>query len=183
MKKQSNVVKSVYFGAIIALIIVFGIFVLEKAQVTNFYTKPVAASDVTTVRPVNSVEYTPADPTDNDEINQKKANGTLDTISATPLGAPINVTLTAAGQDTIGGPVVIKILLTDVTSGRCDVTLTQNNITKSYSASVISAGNYYTCDGFEIPFDDLNVGTWGLIATVSSTDRTGSASQTVEVKQ
>ncbi len=183
MKKQSNTIRFIYFGAIVALVTVFSIFVLEKAQITNFYSKPVAASEVATARPVNSVEYTPADSTDNDEINQKKADGTLGASNPTPTGAPINVALTAAGQDAAGGPFVVKALLTDVTSGTCDVTLSKNNIVKSYSASVISAGNYYTCDGFEIPFDDLTVGTWNLTVTVSSTDRTGSANQTVEVKQ
>jgi hypothetical protein len=183
MKKQSNSIRFIYFGAIVALAIVFGIFVLEKAQVTNFYSKPVVASEVATVRPVNSVEYTPADPTDNDEINQKKADGTLGASNSTPAGAPINVVLTAAGQDSAGGPVVVKVLLTDVTSGTCDMTLTQNEVTKSYSASVINAGNYYTCDGFEIPFEDLTVGTWNLTVTVTSTERTGSATQIVEVKQ
>lgn len=183
MEKSSNIMRFLYFGAIVALLVVFSLFILEKAQVTNFYSKPLKTLGSPTIRPVNTVEYAPADSTDNDEINQKKADGTLGASNPTPTGAPINVALTAAGQDAAGGPFVVKALLTDVASGTCDVTLSINNIVKSYSASVISAGNYYTCDGFEIPFDDLTVGTWNLTVTVSSTDRTGSANQTVEVKQ
>lgn len=181
MKKQSNLARFIYFGAIVALVLVFGTVILEKTRITNFYNKPVVASE-TAVRPANSIEYTPADPTDNDEINQKKADGTLGASNSAPAGAPINVVLTAAGQDAAGGPVVIKALLTDVTSGTCDVTLTQNEVTKSYSASVISAGNYYTCDGFEIPLEDLSVGSWNLVATITSAERTGTASQKVEVQ-
>ena len=181
MQKQSRSIQFVYFGAIGALVIVFGGLLLEKSQITNFYSKPITTSTAT-IRPVNSVEYTPADPTDNDEINQKKADGTLDSANSTAAGGPINVTITAATQDVAGGPVIIKLLLNDVTSGTCDITLKQNETTKFYSASVISAGNYYTCDGFEIPLEDLATGSWNMTATVTSTDRTGSANQNIEVK-
>lgn len=181
MKKQSKSLQFVYLGAIMVLVFVFGGFVLEKTRITNFYSKPIAAQD-TSIRPVNTVEYTPADPTDSDEINQKKADGTLGATNPTSAGAPINVTITAATQDVAGGPVVIKLLLNDVTSGTCDITLKQNEIAKSYSASVISAGNYYTCDGFEIPLEDLSTGPWNMTATVTSADRSGSANQNIEVK-
>ena len=164
-----------------ALVVVFGGFVLEKTRITNFYSKPIAAQN-TSIRPVNTVEYTPADPTDNEEINQKKANGTLDSTNQNSAGTPINITITAATQDVAGGPVVIKLLLSNVTSGTCDVTLKQNEIAKSYSASVISAGNYYTCDGFEIPLEDLSFGSWHMTAAVTSADRSGSANQNIEVK-
>lgn len=184
MKKQSNAVKFVYFGAIAALLTVFGAFVLEKSQVTNFYSKPTPVTIPTLgARPVNSIEYTPADPTDNEELNQKKNDGTLDNVNNPPQGAPINIVVTAAGQDSQGGPVVIKLLLTDVTSGVCDIKLTKNEISKSYSAPVINAGNYYACDGFEIPLADLSVGMWDMTATVTSANnRLGKINQTLEVK-
>jgi hypothetical protein len=181
MNKQSNTVKFIYFGATLTLIFSFSCFVLEKTRVTNFYSKPSVTQD-TSIRPVNVVEYTVADPTDNDEINQKKADGTLGASNSAPAGEPINVVLTAAGQDTAGGPVIVKVLLTDVTSGNCDITLNQNEVTKSYSTSVISAGNYYTCDGFEIPLEDISVGSWNLTATVTSAERTGTTTQKVEVQ-
>lgn len=182
MKKQSKITKFVYIGAIFGLIIGFGVLILEKAQVTNLYTKPLgtAAADM---RPVNDVQYTPASPTDNDQINEEKANGTLgQTPTPSAEGSPISVTLTAAGQDASGGPVIVKVLLTDVTSGTCDITLNQGNISKKYSASVINAGTYYTCDGFEVPLGELATGTWQLTATVTSTDRSGTVTQAVEVK-
>lgn len=182
MKKQTKLGKFIYLGATAALLFTFGLFVMEKTQVINLYNKPADNNKAAPARPVNDVQYTPADPTDNDEINQKKGDGTIDSQNQVASGSPINVVLTAAGQDVVGGPVVIKVLLTDTTSGTCDIALTQNDIKKSYSSSVINAGNYYTCDGFEIPLDELGVGKWDLNATVTSTDRSGSASQTLEVK-
>lgn len=181
MNKQSKSLQFFYVGAVMVLVVVFSGFFLEKTRITNFYSKPIIAQD-TSIRPVNTVEYTPADSTDNDEINQKKADGTLGTTYQTSAGAPINVTITAATQDVAGGPVVIKLLLNDVTSGTCDIALKKNEIIKSYSVSVINAGNYYTCDGFEIPLEDLSTGPWNMTATVTSADRSGSANQTIEVK-
>lgn len=182
MKKQSKITKFVYFGAICGLVIGFGVLILEKAQLTNLYTKPVNAAQAN-VRPVNDVQYTPASPTENDTVNEEKSNGSLDQTPTPPAaGSPIGVTLTAAGQDVSGGPVVVKVLLTDVTSGTCDITLKQGDTLKTYSASIINAGTYYTCDGFEIPLNDLATGTWQLTATVTSADRSGTATQSVEVK-
>jgi hypothetical protein len=181
VKKSNNLVKLLYILAIILLVVGFVIFLLEKSQVTDFYSKPVTTQPTDT-RPVNDVQYTPADPTDNDLINDQKADGTLDSPIIPPAnGSPINVVLTASGQDEVGGPVIIKVLLTDVTNGACQVAMAKDGQTKNYTASVINAGTYYTCDGFEIPLTDLSVGDWVTTVTVTSTDRTGTAQQIIKV--
>lgn len=184
MSKQSKKsFKILYFTAIGILVIGLGLLILEKFQVTNFYTKPIETANVAP-RPVNDVQYTPADPTDNAVINQKKQDGTIDQ-NPTPVspGAPINVVLTAAGQDSVGGPVVVRVLLTDVTAGTCTISLTSAGTTKEYVNNVVNAGTYYNCEALDIPISDLSAGDWNLTVTVTSADRSGTAQQTVEVKQ
>jgi hypothetical protein len=184
MKKQTKIGKIIYFGAVAALLFAFGLFVLEKTQVINFYNKPVENTQATPARPVNDVQYTPADPTDNDTTNQQKQDNTLDQVPPPPAsGSPINVVLTAAGQDNIDGPVVIRVLLTDVTTGTCTISLTNGTTSKEYVKNVVNAGTYYNCEALDIPINDLSPGNWNLVVTVTSADRSGTAQQTVEVKQ
>ena len=172
-----------YYISVAVLIVGFGLLFLEKAQITNFYTKP-NKQNVSTVRPVNDVQYTPADPTDNDETNQKKQDGTLDQNPApAPPGSPINVVLAAAGQDNVGGPVVVRVLLTDVTTGTCTISLTNGATSKEYVKNVVNAGTYYNCEALDIPIGELTPGSWNLAVTVTSAERSGTAQQTVEVKK
>ncbi|MCB9817854.1 hypothetical protein H6795_05045 [Candidatus Nomurabacteria bacterium] len=181
--KNSKIFKIIYISAIIALAVIFILVVLEKLQITNFYTKPIATV-VVAPRPVNDVQYTPANPTDSDETNQKKLDGTIDQNKApASTGAPINVVLTAAGQDNIGGPVVVRVLLTDVTTGTCTISLTNGSSSKEYVKNVVNAGTYYNCEALDIPIGELTPGSWNLAVTVTSVDRSGTAQQTIEVKQ
>jgi hypothetical protein len=183
MKKQSNNGKIIYFSAISVLVVVFGLFVLEKSHVTNFYTKA-SPSEAEQVQPVNTIDYSPATPTDNEGINKQKEDGTLgsDTTQQPNNSAPINVVLTAAGQDQVGGPVVVKALLTDVKNGSCALMLTKDDVIKNYSAAVVNTGTYYSCDGFAVPVADLSAGTWVVNLSVTSGSRTGIAEQSTEVR-
>ena len=181
MKKQSNHLgKFIYIGAIVILLLLFFSFVLEKTQITNFYTKPsteISSSPVIT----DIIDYSPATPTDNVEIENQKVDEPVDNSNNTDKNSPINVVLTAAGQDDVGGPVVVRALLTDVKNGTCDLKISKDSIIKSYSASVINTGTYYSCDGFDIPVSELNTGTWLINVTVTSDSRTGSAEQSTKV--
>lgn len=182
MKKQSSNGKILYFSAIAVLFIVFGLFVLEKSHVINFYTKDTPA-ETEEVQPINTIDYSPASPTDNEDIDKQKEDGSLgnDSMQQPNNSAPINVVLTAAGQDQVGGPVVVKALLTDVTNGTCALTLTKDGIAKNYSAAVINTGTYYSCEGFNVPVGDLSSGTWMVNLSVTSGSRTGMAEQSTEV--
>jgi hypothetical protein len=182
MKKQSNNGKYLYFSAIAILVVVFGLFVLEKSQVTNLYTRDNSA-EIEEVQPVNTIDYSPATSTDNNDINQQKEDGTLgsDNNENQNNAAPISVVLTAAGQDFIGGPIVVKALLNDVKNGTCDLRLSKDGVERNYTASVINSGTYYSCDGFEVPITELTAGTWNIVLTVSSGDRMSSAEQTTKV--
>lgn len=183
MKNKNNKVGYLLYGtAIFILIAGFAIFVLEKQQVTDFYSKSLVVTDGS--RPVNDVRYTPSDPTDNDSINEQKESGAINEQPTTPeQGAPVSIVLTAAGQDDPGGPVVVKVLLTDLTTGECTINMSKDEITKEYTSSVTNAGTYYNCNNTDIPLSDLSAGTWLLTATVSSNGRIGSVNKIVEVNK
>lgn len=180
MKKQSKTGKYVYFTAIALLVLVFGLFVLEKSQVTNFYNKPVA---IVSTDPVltDVIDYSPAAPTDNVDIDNQKVDEQKDATTEPDSTSPINVVLTAAGQDEVGGPVVIRALVTNVKGGTCTLLLTKDNVTKNYSANIINTGTYYSCEGFDIPINELSVGTWKIDLTVNYDGKTSKVEQTTEV--
>lgn len=178
--------KLIYIGAIVILSLVFIALLLEKSQVSDFYQKPVSNVSQVDQKEVNVVDYSPADPTDNNDINSKKNSGEIDqSTSQTPpqSGEPINVVLTAATQDTPGGPVVVRVLLTDVSSGSCLIKISKLDESKEYSRNVVNAGTYYNCEGLDIPLSDISAGQWDLSVKVTSGDRTGVATQIVEVKE
>jgi hypothetical protein len=180
--KNSKIIKVIYMSAIAVLATSFLLVILEKSQVINIYSKPLPETS-NEVRGVNEVDYSPADPTENDEINAKKESGQLGTDNqAQPEpGTPINVVLTAATQDTAGGPVVVRVLLTDVSSGTCNIAISKDGVTNNYTRNVVNAGTYYNCEALDIPASELSAGTWQLNVSVTNGDRTGAANQSVEV--
>lgn len=181
MNKKKNKIGYLLYGAAISVLIGgFVIFALEKQQVTDFYDKPTYIT--TEARPVNDILYTPATPADNDSINEQKVSGATEEPPTTPEpGAPISIVLTAAGQDSPGGPVVVKVLLTDTQTGTCTISLTKNDVAKVYTGAVTNAGTYYNCDTADIPLSDLSAGTWELTVAIDGNGRTGSVKRTVEV--
>ena len=48
---------------------------------------------------------------------------------------------------------------------------------------MVNAGTYYNCEALDIPIGELTPGSWNLAVTVTSVDRSGTAQQTIEVKQ
>lgn len=175
--------KVIYISAAVALIASFLVLVLEKSQIINLYSKP---SNINLDRDltINDVDYSPADPSDNESINDKKESGGFESNNnqQTVPGDPINVVLTAAAQDVPGGPVVVRVLLNNVSDGICNIKLSKSDLIKEYTLNVTNAGTYYNCDALDIPADELSAGEWDLLVEVNSGSRSGSANQKVEVK-
>lgn len=175
--------KRIFFIAVIvSLSLSFAFVVLEKTKVTDFYKKP--ASTGTTAndaRTVNTVEYTPATTTETDEGERIKATAQAGlSATPTPAGSKIEVSLSAAGQDVKGGPVVVRAII-GTTGGQCKLTLAGTNKTQVFTASVINLGTYYGCEGFDVPITDFSVGTYKATLVVTNGASTGSASQQIEV--
>lgn len=188
MRRRQKSSKKLLILAIISIVLVIasGLLVaLEKFGVTDLYQVNEPLTNTTPDSTITqSIDYSPATTTDNEDINQKKTSGQLvpDIPTTTTIEKSIDVSLTAAGQDTPNGPLVVRALITSVSSGQCTLTLTRTDTTKTYTSSVVLAGTYYTCEGFDIPIKDLSPGQWQIGLTVVSGDQTGKVSQTTEVK-
>ena len=175
MENNQKLPKFILVVASIALISAFTIFVLEKAKVTNFYNKPIEQVKEEP-RSVNDVIYTPASTTEQEEgekIKQDLLN------QPTTQNSAISISLSAAGQDEIGGPLIVKAIITGTSTGKCYLSLKKDSVVKEYEASLINLGTYFGCDGFSVPISDLSVGKWNL--SLRAEDK--SISQEVEIKK
>ena len=72
MTKSNKFTKLAFFSASFILVTGFIVFGLEKANVINLYSKPVTATANSAPKPVNTVSYTPATTTEQDEANKIK---------------------------------------------------------------------------------------------------------------
>ena len=169
-------------AALILLAAGFILLVLEKSKVTDFYKKPISATTVSSdIRPVNSVGYSPATAAESNEADRIKADAEKQlNTTPTPAGDKIEVSLSAAGQDVKGGPVVVRAIL-GTNGGQCKLTLAGANKKQDFTANVINLGTYYGCEGFDVPITDFPAGTYKATLTVTNGTATGSASQQVEV--
>jgi hypothetical protein len=60
--------------------------------------------------------------------------------------------------------------------------LEKGGISKSYTANIGWQGNYYSCNGFSVPFNDLSTGKWNATLVVNSDSKTGKAEQQITVE-
>lgn len=183
--------KLVLILLVLILFVGMVLFALEKLGVTNLYsvnTKVTSNSDDAKTRPVNDVDYNPAQPNDNDTINDRKEAGDFDNSTNSASGnsqrkTTSNVTLSAAGQDIEHGPLIISAILGNIVSGNCDVLITKEGSKDiTVSSTIIRRGNYYSCDGFEIPITDFDSdGQWNIKIEVTDNVNYGVASQQVNI--
>lgn len=161
-KNQTNFSRLALIVASILLIAGFGVLLLEKSGVTNIYTKPAATPAPDVARPVNTVDYSPATTSEQAEGERIK-NSIIEQSNTTPTTpSAITITLSAAGQDNKGGPIIVRSIINGATSGSCTLSLVKGSATKTYQSSVVSLGTYYGCEGFSVPITDLSAGTWKL---------------------
>lgn len=184
--KQKNILRPVLIVASALVFLGLVLSILEKTNVINLYKKHVDTNVNTPadLRPTNTVDYSPATPDNNTDINSQKASGSIDNPKTTtpPNSSPISVVLSAANQDEKGGPVIVRAILDNLTGGTCTLTLTKGSIVKTYHADVTWLGTYYGCGGFDVPYSDLSVGAWNLKLVVTQNANRGEASQTVTVE-
>lgn len=95
----------------------------------------------------------------------------------------VEVTLTAVNQTSTSLQIRSLISVLD-TTGTCTLTLQKQGSSPSITrtAAVQALSNNVTCKGFDIPLDQLPAGDWQINLNFSSTQFSGSASQTVTIK-
>lgn len=170
----------------VALLGALVLFVLEKSQVTNFYTKPInTASLPVTGGPTNVIDN-PIDTntsTGTDTSSDKYASPNKESGTDKPINS-----------DTISGEVNYKSVTADnlslrvtiyqtISGGDCSLKLTRTSdgkqITKT--AKVIANPSSATCGGFDIPLSEVGPGKWNIAITVTSGVKTGQITDEVSI--
>ena len=180
MQKNRKLAQLSLVIASLVLVGVFTLIILEKNNITKFFTNEQSAEQLAESRPVNTVSYTPASSTEQQEGDALKQQ--LINESNKPANSQsISVNFSAANQDVAGGPVIIKALINGTTTGTCKLIMAKDGTEKTYTALVTNLGTYYGCDGFSVPVSDLSAGSWRVLLTVTSGSSGGSAEQQIEV--
>lgn len=185
-KKKTSHMKRNILIALASLIVIGGVlFALEKTDVINLYGQGKTPADVVSdEKGVNEVDYSPANSTDNDDINAKKESGEIDQTPTPPTNdTSVQITYIAADQAGIsGGTLEIRMLLNGVTNGNCFLTLSKGSKTVNKSAAVVQQNNIFTCDGFNIPYSELENGEWQSTIKVTTDDgRSNEASTQITI--
>jgi hypothetical protein len=173
-KQKSNKVTLVGFlaGVGSVLAIIAALLVLEKLNVTHFYTKPVklVVSDSTptpvipSAKPTNTVNY--GAPTPGEEQVVPSKNPTPSSVS--PINSELSATFTNPRINSDKTLFLVKVAVTGATSGTCSATMTNNGSTATKTGTIALSAGQYSCSGLDIPMDTLTPrGTWSLSVTVT----------------
>jgi hypothetical protein len=170
VKKSFN--RWLVIGPASLLLIAGVLFGLEKTNVINLsHNSTPDQAPATQEKPVSGVDYSPATPQDNEDINAKKNSGEITQEPKAPDNdTTIQITFIANAQDAAGQPLLVRTILGGITDGTCDLKLTKDGASISKSASVILQNTTYMCDGFEIPLSELSTGEWQISLTVKASD-------------
>lgn len=128
---------------------------------------------------VDTSSSTPTTSSSSDTIVDNKPKNQDST--PTPVDNSIGITVSAAAQDNAGGPVLIRTILENASSGECSYSLTRGDTTKSYSSTVVFSGTYYSCN-YDIPFNDLTMGTWNLNIDINMGNKSGHFNGSITIK-
>lgn len=134
---------------------------------------------------IPGIDYSPAKPSDNEANDKAKQSDSYgqDPGSPNTTDSNLGITFAAAGQDTDGGDVTVKVLLQNITDGVCHLTLKQGQAVVERTVNIVRQSNYYTCDGFNIPFSQVQVGSAQLTLTVNATNgATNYATKDITIK-
>jgi hypothetical protein len=162
------------------LVLAFGVFVLEKTHVINLYHKSI--TQTSSVKPVNTIDYSPATTTDNANNDQIKQNS----LNSAPQTKPLSVTITRAMQDINTKSLIVRALVDGATTGNCTLELRQNSGPAELSEQVAltQQNNVFTCNGFDIPQSELpGFGEWTIKITVNGGANTANAVQNIMIEK
>lgn len=81
-----------------------------------------------------------------------------------------------------GDNLIIRIEIDQfLTSGTCDLILTQNEKTYSEKTSIFADASTSTCEGFNVPITNLKSGNWQIQIILSSSEKTGKIEGEVDI--
>ena len=113
------------------------------------------------------------------EEDQGKPGVGNDTSTPNPSDT-ITIGFSAINQN--DGKLQIRTMIQEVLStGQCNLTLTDGDKTVSKSATVYPNASISTCQGFDVPVSELSSSTWSITINVTSGDRSGQATTSFQV--
>lgn len=182
VKDHSKMIRKLILIGIVAILFV-GILVviLEKTNTINIMDKPGSAKATDTNR-LPDVNYAPPSEDQRREIERRKTE-IIQNEQNSNVDPAINVRITNAVQDTPGGPAFVSTVLSGISSGRCSISLRKDSAVINSSTDIMSAGTYYSCDGFQVEYSSLSPGTWNVSVTVISSDgKSNEATTSLEIR-
>ncbi len=125
-------------------------------------------------KPIDTINYDPSQPSDNNANNQRKSNPstaapTLDNgATSTTTNSTASVTITRAGV--VAGNLQVGTLVSGATSGTCTLSVTQSGQqTVTQTQSISQQENTYACAVFNVPTTSFsNNGPWAVSVSVST---------------
>lgn len=102
------------------------------------------------------------------------------TTPAASSASNILISISTAGQDNHGGPLVIGAIISNVSSGNCTYVLSKNEINKTYSSTINLSGTTYICN-YSVPFGDLSIGVWQLTVKAQKGDKSEEVTRSVTI--
>ena len=93
----------------------------------------------------------------------------------------ISIILNASGQDSAGGPILFRAIISGIDSGTCNLSLISGSRTLSSNSQINFQGKYYSC-AFTIPFNTVGSGNYKYTLLVSNSNLSNQISGEITVK-
>lgn len=173
MKIRSNKKKHLFISlAVVALLLVCAYLFI------TYNSRPLGNKDDR-----SSTKSTSDKPSDNTPPTQEEVDaGTKQkeqTVESQPQKSLLNASISALNKTS--STLQIRTLINKVTSGTCTLYLQKNNVTVTKTASIQSLASTSTCQGFDIPLNDLTSGDWSVKITITSPDGSQTLSNHVAI--
>ncbi len=81
---------------------------------------------------------------------------------------PKTTSLDLGAEQTSSESVTVFTKLYGVSSGSCNLSVTNSNQSSTQTAAVVYQPEYSSCTGFSIPTDKLGTGSWNIVLTVTT---------------
>lgn len=173
VKKKTLPGRRLAISIITAIILTLSIFLYINYKNNNLFWQKNNTTDIDSTQTINDDTQTPTTPTTENKTNDTNSSNTSQKSNQ-------SVILSAAGQDSKGGPLIVRAIITGYNeTGVCKLILTKDSVVKNYSSVINLAGTYYSCDGFSVDFSELSIGNWHLVLEISQDGETSIVSQDI----
>jgi cytoskeletal protein RodZ len=177
-KNKKTASKNLIFVILGILIVVLLLVFLERSRIRKLFNS--STSSTTT-----SNGPTPAQKKAEDAVNadnklkavDKGATPQTTNPDTTPASSQ---TITLSAKQETNNTVTIYTKLLNISSGTCNLSISNNGASYAKSAAIIYQAEFSSCAGFSVPISGLGAGTWQI--TLEAVSAGASKSQTISFK-